>query len=982
MNISRLAAAVALVTAVAVPASSQPAVATLAGRIVDTQLATTPGASVTVRSLATSNTWTATSDARGRFTIPMLPPGDYGVEVSLSGFAPWRAEAVTLQVGQERHLDIQLYPGKVQENIVVRVETRPLNTVVDGVLPAARIEALPLNGRNFLELAMLVPGNAPTPVFDPTKTNSVLVSSAGQMGRGGNITIDGQDNNDDVVGGPLLNLPIDAVQEFQIATNRFGADLGRSASSVINVVTRSGTNTLQGSAALFARDDGWTALPATLDNEDEAAPFDRQQMSAALGGPLRRDRLFWFGAGEFRHQDGAVLVGTRDPSTRTITRSFAPAPLRDGLWSVRLDTGGSSSRFMARYAGEWDTDTAASAIERSIGSATQRQDATNRYNSILASWTAAPRANFVNALNASVSTFLNETLPVAAVPQLTFPSLQDGASFRMPQATEQTRIQIAEHANWLRGAHSIRLGGELQQVNSSLDLGVFQQGRIELVEDFPSFDHTGDGRIDDNDLLFAVTLRSGKPTQSLELPDTNNTHFAGFIQDDWSVSNRLQLNLGLRYEIDTDVNNQSRIDELNPLVQPFVTGERQRDLNNVSPRVGFAWNLGTDSNLLLRGGYGIYYDRVVLQIQTLERGLDGRALPIEVRAGNVFFLDPNTGRLPPFAPTLANPFTGFILPGAGASGINIIDPQLQNPTVHEFHLGVEARVRGTNLRVDGIHNQGINFLIGRTVGEVFNPVVGGPDRVVNIESSARTKYDALLLSADRQFTGGHFFRVGYTLAKAFNYANDDQIPFLNGPIDPNDLRREFGPTPNDRRHRFVATGQARVGGGVSVAALWTMSSGVPMDIMMPDGQTRIPTLQRNAGGRQFQNAAELNAFITQTNAAGGISGVLLPLVSDGARFTDSFNSFDIRVSRSFSAGAHVRIEPMIEVFNLFNVTNILGISNVNYSGFANVLVRDSDQAGTPGYLRSSRFGQPVTTAGGVFGSGGPRAMQLAARLTF
>src|SRR5688572_25353380 len=349
MNISRLAAAVALVTAIAVPASSQPAVATLAGRIVDTQLAATPGASVTVRSLATSNRWTATSDERGRFTIPMLPPGDYSIEVSLSGFAPWRTEAVTLQVGQERHLDIQLYPGRLQEDIVVRVETRPLNTVVDGVLSAARIEALPLNGRNFLELAMLVPGNAPTPVFDPTKTNSVLVSSAGQLGRGGNITIDGQDNNDDVVGGPLLTLPIDAVQEFQIATTRFGADLGRSASSVINVVTRSGTNTLRGSAALFARDDGWTALPAMLDNEDEAAPFDRQQMSAALGGPLRRDRLFWFGAGEFRHQDGAVLVGTRDPSTRTITNGFAPAPLRDGLWSLRLDTGGSSCRFMARY---------------------------------------------------------------------------------------------------------------------------------------------------------------------------------------------------------------------------------------------------------------------------------------------------------------------------------------------------------------------------------------------------------------------------------------------------------------------------------------------------------------------------------------------------------------------------------------------------------------------------------------------------------
>jgi hypothetical protein len=971
-----------VLTLVPVVSSAQPAVATLAGRVVDTQLAATPGATITVRSLATSTTWSAVSDDGGRFTFRMLPPGVYAVEVSLSGFMPWRAETVTLQVGQERQLDVQLFVGNVQEGIVVRGETRPLNTVVDGVLPAARIETLPLNGRNFLELALLIPGNAPTPVFDPTKTNSVLVASAGQMGRGGNIAIDGQDNNDDVVGGPLLNLPIDAVQEFQIATNRFGADLGRSASSVINVVTRSGTNTSQGSAAIFARDDGWTALPATLDSDDEAAPFDRQQMSGAFGGPLRPDRLFWFGAGEFRHQDGAVLVGTRDTATRTIPRSFAPAPLRDGLWSLRLDTGGSSNRFMARYAGEWATDTAASAVERAIGSATQRQDATNRYNSLLASWTAAPRATFVNSLSGSVSTFLNETLPIVVAPQLTFPSLQDGASFRMPQATEQTRIQIAENANWLRGAHSIRVGGELQRVHSTLSLGVFQQGRIELVEDFPTFDHTGDGRIDDNDLLFAVTLRSGKPTQSLDLPDVNNTHIAGFVQDDWSVSNTLQLNAGLRYEIDTDVNNQSRVDELNPIVQPFVTGERQRDLNNVSPRLGFAWNIGGPSNLLLRGGYGIYYDRVVLQIQTLERGLDGRALPIEVRAGNVFFLDPTTGRLPPFAPTISNPFTGFILPGAGASGINIIDPHLQNPMVHEFHLGLEMRVRGTNLRVDGMHNQGINFLIGRTVGEVFNPVVGGPDRVVNIESSARTKYDALLLSADRQFSGGHFFRIGYTLAKAFNYANDDQIPFLNGPIDPTDLRREFGPTPNDRRHRFVATGQARVGAGISVAALWTVSSGVPMDIMMPDGQTRIPILQRNAGGRQFETAAELNAFLTQTNAAGGIDGVLLPLVSDSARFTDSFNSLDLRVSRTFTIGARVRVEPMVEIFNLFNVTNILGISNVNYSGFANVLVRDSEQPGTPGYLRSSQFGQPVTTAGGVFGSGGPRAMQLAARVTF
>ena len=512
---------------------------------------------------------------------------------------------------------------------------------------------------------------------------------------------------------------------------------------------------------------------------------------------------------------------------------------------------------------------------------------------------------------------------------------------------------------------------------------MFQQGRIELVEDFPTFDHTGDGRIDDNDLLFAVTLRSGKPTQSLELPDTNNTHLAGFVQDDWSVSNRLQLNLGLRYEIDTDVNNQSRVDELNPIVQPFVTGERQRDLNNVSPRVGFAWNLGTRSNLLLRGGYGIYYDRVVLQIQTLERGLDGRALPIEVRAGNVFFLDPNTGRLPPFAPTLSNPFTGFILPGAGASGINIIDPHLQNPTVHEFHLGLEARVRGTNLRVDGIHNQGVNFLIGRTVGEVFNPVVGGPDRVVNIESSARTKYDALLLvgrsSVRRRalLQGRLHARKGVQLRER----RSDSVPqrpdrsHRSATRVRPDAERSSSPP---RRHRSGARRRR----GVSRRAVDDVVRRADghHDAGRSDAHPDAAAQCRRTAVSHGRRSSTRSSRRPMRRAA---STACCCRSCRTAHASPTASTRSTSVSRgTFTAGTHVRIEPMIEVFNLFNTTNILGVSNVNYSGFANVLVRDSEQTGTPGYLRSSRFGQPVTTAGGVFGSGGPRAMQLAARVTF
>jgi hypothetical protein len=544
------------------------------------------------------------------------------------------------------------------------------------------------------------------------------------------------------------------------------------------------------------------------------------------------------------------------------------------------------------------------------------------------------------------------------------------------------RLQFSDTFSIVKGTHSLHVGGEVQRIDSDFDLRVFQQGRIELVEDFADFDHNGDGRVDDNDLLFAVTLRSATPTRPLIIPDADNNHFAFFVQDDWRVHPQLMLNLGLRYELDTDVKNVSRTAELNPLILPFLGGKRERDKNNFGPRVGFNWAT-KDGRTSIHGGYGIYYDRVTLEVQSLERGLDGRSLAIEVRAGNVFFIDPNTGRFPPIAPNIKNPFTGFILPGAGAGGINIIDNQLQNPMVQQTNFGIQREFgRDFVVRADYLHNFGTHFIIGRTIGTVFNPVVGGPDSVVNIESSVKTKYDGLFMSVEKRFAHHYQFRASYTLSKAFNYANDDQIPFASGPINPQNLQLEYGPPPNDQRHRFTLSGVFDLPAGFQLAPIWTMASGVPMDILLPDGTTRIPFLQRNAGGRLFHSGSELNGLIRQVNANGGINGSPLPLVSDNARFNDSFNSFDLRLTKSFRFGERLRLDPIVEVFNLFNVTNVLGVSTTNYSGFANTLVRDSNDANSPGFLKSSSFGQPVTTAGGVFGSGGPRAFQLAVRFTF
>lgn len=990
-----LATCLALSNLVAVETSAQQsASATLTGRIVDPNQAVVTGAQVTALQNATGTARSTTTNADGVFVLTNLPADEFAVKVQSPGFAS-KTVSVTLQVGQSETLNVTLSVGSVAVDADM-ISSDPLaavNTeasVVDGVIGKREIEGLPLNGRNFLELALLVPGNSPAPNFDPTKSNTVVISSAGQLGRGGNVTVDGADDNDDVVGGQVQNISQEAVQEFQIATNRFSAQLGRSGSSVINIVTKSGSNEYHGSGSFYFRSKALQGLPATLDRGlGETPPFDREQYAFTLGGPIRRDRAWFFGSIEYRNQDGAALVGARDLATRTIRRSFAAAPLNDLLSTERLDWQASNEdHLFFRYSLQREDDVAPSTLDRAIGSASQRQGSVNNTHSFLANDTRVLNPRLVNSFNFSFSTFFNDIEPVTPGPQLTFPSIQDGASFRVPQGTKQRRLQVSDAVSWIRGNHTLNFGGELQRIDADFDLRVFQTGRIEMIEDFPDFDRNGDGRVNDNDLLFAVTLRSGKPTEPLLIPNADSTYFSGFIQDDWRVHPQLTLNIGLRYELDTDVKNVSRVSQLNPIILPFLHGKRGRDTNNFGPRIGFNYST-KDSRMSVHGGYGIYYDRITLEIQSLERGLDGRSLPIEVKAGPVFFIpppclfDPACGQFPPPAPTLANPFTGFILPGAGAAGINIIDNGMQNPMVQQMNLGIQ-REFGKNyvLRADYLHNFGTHFIIGRTIGTVFNPVVGGPDSVVNLESSVKTKYDGLLLSFEKRFSHHHQFRVSYTLSKAFNYANDDQIPFSNGPLNPNNLQLEYGPTPNDQRHRFTFSGAFDLPAGIRLAPILTLASGVPMDILVPGGGQRIPQLQRNAGGRLFHTGAELNSFITQLNAAGGFGGQPLPLVSEQARFSDNFSSFDLRVSKIFKIGERVKIEPLVEAFNLFNVTNVLGFSKSNYSGFSNVLVRDNNDPTTAGFLRSSSFGKPVTTAGGVFGSGGPRAFQFAARVTF
>ena len=962
----------------------------ISGLVSDTNGAAIANARVIVKNKATGQTREATASSEGIYTLQNLPPATYEIRVEAPNFAQAVVESVTLNVGEVPAINVTLKPAGAQETVVVtpgEVLAVDTNTSqISGVINERTLTNLPLNGRNFLDLAFLIPGNAPAPNYDPTKTTTIEVSSAGQLGRGGNIAVDGADNNDDVVGGTLQNFPQDGIGEFQIATNRFSAEIGRSASSAINIVTKGGSNDIHGSGAFFFRNSRLSSVLPTLDRNlvstQGRPPFDREQYAASIGGPIKRDRAWFFAAFEYRNQDGVVITGIRDLTARRVVTSFSAAPLNDLLFTARGDwQTGKNDRMAFRYSDQREDDVDRGSLRRPIGTADNRQHSFNKYHSFVYNWTHTFSPTLLNDFVFHENKFLNR-IPafVENENEIRFPSVQDGGNFRVPQQTPQNRLQFRDNLSWATGAHALKFGDEFQRIDAGALFDLFGSGTIETTEDFATRDRNGDGLVNDNDIVIADTIRSTAPVRPPTVDNLDNYYFALYAQDDWKVRPNFTLNMGLRWEVDTDVKNLKHFNEINPILLPFTGSSRSREYNNFAPRIGFNWDPWRNGRTSIRGGYGIYYDRIVLEVPLLERLLDGRKLGIQVRLGSE--LDA-AGNFLPGTPTLANPFTGTALTGVGI-GINILDKNLRTPYVQQFNLGFQRELRrDLVVSVDGIHSFGSKFIIGRFIGSVFNPAIGGNDDVVNIESSVKTWYDGLLVSAQKRFSNRYSFNASYTLQKSFNFSNDDQIPFQVPPLNPNNLLLDKGPPPNEERHRFTFHAVADLPYGFQLSPIYTLASGVPFDIQLPPdiGGTRIPQLQRNAGGRTFRTGSELNAFINQYNTGRPLVSQL-PLVPDNVKLGDSFQSLDLRLTKTFRFSEHFNIQGIAEVFNLFNVTNIRGVNNVNFSGFQNTLLRDSANTADPGFLRSSSFGSAIQTAGGVFGTGGPRAFQFAVRVNY
>ena len=1016
-------------------------------------------AQVTATNAATQAQRETRTNGEGIYVLPDLSAGKYAVQIEASGLAARKFTDVVLEAGRTTTLDAQLGVASAATTVNVSGEASAVEltqSMIQGAVDSTTIRSIPLNGRNFLELAYLVPGNRPAPNFDPTKTNTLEVSSAGGFGRGGNITVDGGDNNDEVVGGTLANFPQDSVQEFQIATGRFTAEVGRSGNSIINIVTKSGTNSYHGDGFFFVRNRNLQALPATFDRSQPTPPFDRQQYGGSIGGPLVKDRTWWFASGEYRHQNSDVQTGTRDFATDEILHTSAAAPLRDALFSTRVDhQWNAANTLMGRYSFNRSTDTAAAEAFQptSLGTAAERQASLNRFHSLVAEWTSTISPAKVNALSFHFDTFLNNIPPFAQdVPttnpdlglatELVFPGLADGVNFNTPQSTHLNRYQLRDAFSWTLGKHSLRLGTEFQHYSASGIINPFGSGSVVLTSNFGFQDLNGDGVVNDLDIPIAVALKSQAPVKPVPIPQITNSYFALYAQDDWRVTRKLTLNLGLRWEYDTnatgtDSSHDACADITVAPTKPCVwlrsvlDLRRSPDKKDFGPRVGFAYDPFGHGRTVVRGGYGLYFDRIILEVPGYERVQDDRQLAVQAFFGSYCTFpgdlnppDLNTCFAPgasfaPGSPTLANPFSG---PNAtGGVGMIVTDKYAHHPLFQQFSLGIQQQL-GANWMVtaDGLHVFGqrqfiAQYLRNTTVVSPYiscpgnnipctatDPLTGISDSVTLATSAAKSWYDGLLVSMQHRpvrlgkFT--YLFNASYTLSKTLDFSDNDQVPSYNAVEQINlaegtaGLRGEKGYAATDERHRLTLYGNIDMPWGLSLSPIYTFGSGVPADTLVPGlttitGSTenaRLPILPRNALGRGVKNSDQLNQIIGVYNGlavcpapAPCRAGLPIDKVPGGINFYSPFSSLDLRLKKSITIRERGHLDLIAEAFNLFNATNVRGTALNNFSGRNITLQPSADGKG----LESS-FYTPETTAGGFFGSGGPRAFQFAIRLGF
>jgi hypothetical protein len=845
------------------------------GQIEDATGATLPAVEVTLSSVERGQSTRALSDTHGAYQFLTVPIGTYNVIVRDLRFRPM-TRRIQVAVGDELDVPLRLILAGDSSSITVAADAPILDTArtsISGLVLRQEIDAMPLNGRNYLDLALLVPGVSRTNTGVPqqfAETSAVPgtgLSFASQRNLNNNFVLDGLSLNDDAAGLTGTYLSQEVIREFQAVQAGSTAEFGRASSGVVNLSSQTGTNAWHGRAYGFLRNQRLDARNPLATSKD---PLTQTQYGASLGGPLRKDRTFLFSNFEQtrRHAAGFVTIAPANVAAinRVLDRLQSPAArVSTGQYS----TGWHMTSFFARadhelsstqkLFGRYALYDIASPNARTVGGLNDISRATrldNRDQSLAGAWTSLIGPRTVNELRLQFSRGqLSAPGNDVTGPAVNIAGVANfGASTSSPVGRNNDLFELADSFSVTRAGHTLRLGGSLLHNKLSI---YFPGSQIAAVYAFSNLANFEAGRYQTFQQSF------GDPNQ-----DQTNPNFATFAQDEWRVHRRLTVQMGVRYDVQK-------------LTSPVRT-----DRNNIAPRIGIAWT--ADRSTVVRLGYGLFYDRILLRALSNALQRDGT----KYRTALLSF---GQAGAPAF------PFQATAFPSGLFINITTIDPAIQNSYAQQANLQVERRLGDWELTAGYQWLRGLHLILSRnanvptltaaqaTAQGVAN--LGRPDsrygNVARYEGAGDSYYHGASATAHYRH-GNTSLRISYTFSRAIDNVGNF---FFSSPQNNFNLRDDRGLSDNDQRHRITAT-TTWAWRGWQLSPILVYTSPLPFNLQL--GQDRN--------------------FDTNTNDRP------LGVGRNTGRGFD-YVSFDARLQRTLRLSERFHLEVLTEVFNALNRTN-------------------------------------------------------------
>lgn len=938
---------------------------TLQGTIFDSSHAVVPKADITLTSPTTGLKRLESSGEEGTFRFNQIPAGIYKISVKKPGFTTAVVEKVEVQVSTVAELNVTLTAGAQTEMITVDSSAPLVDTAKTDVslsITPTEVQNLPLNGRDFANLAFLAPGAKPVNSYDPTKNRIAVFGVNGSAGRNVNVTVNGIDDKDNTVGGPVMQLPLEAVQEFNISTQRFSAANGRSEGAAINLITKSGTNDYHGSLFLFARDTSMDANDYfSKQSGSPTASYSRQQYGGSFGGPIKKDKTFVFFALERQRELSVVTVTAKAFNELTLAKPLGaqpattlPTPYNDQRYNGRLDHRFSNSESLSITYNNQENrglnDQAGSTNDLTAGNFT-----TNRLLLTNVALNSVFTPTIVNTVTFGYQYWNNLIDAKTSAPYVSFPSAAFGTNPNVPQQSVQKKWQTREDLAINRGKHSFKMGFDYVAVPK---LGGFFNTPSTLNVGFSQDPSTILGNTTLYPLGFAspglVTSMSASTGDS-HFDDKHAKMFGMYFQDDWKLSARFSVNLGLRWDKDFNLQggNVQSLDRtylaLKAINSPYA-GIPTNDNKDFSPRVGFAYDLTGHGTQVLRGGYGIYYGQtfqnlpLFMEQQTNSDSVFTQVLQLSSTGPG----DPNASIVPGTSIRLSNYRFGIdplpVIPpaatalSAGAVG-RLVNPNFNNPYNQEWNLGYTFQLTPNDvIEIEGIHSLALReakrininptrYTTGTKDLDAAFIAAGLPKLAqIIVESSVgRSRYDALNISYKRRMAKHFSLNTNYVLSRALAYAGGP-AQFGNVAMNPDKIfdPAELANAPNDERHRWVFSGFVDLPWGIKVAPIVQLATGRPYNGVegtdpygygSGNGSARIVVMKADP-----TNYTATKAFSAAQLRTGLGDGSLQFLPYDYFR-GEAFFQMDLKVSKTFSIKERHRIELIAQMFNMSNRAN-------------------------------------------------------------